>query len=563
MGLDEVGTARALREHRTVTDALVAKHGGRLVKTTGDGMLLEFSSVVDAVECAVAVQALMVQRNEGVPVDRQMLFRIGINLGDILIEGDDILGDGVNVAARLEGIAEPGGICISSSAYDQVRGKVPVEFIDIGEQTLKNIARPIRAYTVGLNANAHQVASPQSAAPRLSMVVLPFGNMGGDPEQEHFVDGVTESLTTDLSRIGGAFVIARNTAFTFKGKAIDVKKLGRELNVRYVLEGSVQRGGSRLRVNVQLIDAETGNHLWAERFDKPVGDLFDMQDEIVSRLANTLNAELIKAEARRAEQSPRPDAMDLYFQGKAFLNKGSTPAFMTRARDFFERALVLDPDEIEAAVGAAQVDFTVGSAFMADDGSAHFKAAETALNGALLRAPNHPRAHMLLGSVQIQTNRVARGVAECQQALALDRNLADAHGFIGLGKYLLGHGEEVEWHIQQALRLSPRDTRAFLWFMFVGMGMFTTNADLEAVDWFRRSVEANPNHALSHFQFAAVLALLGDLREARSSAEAGLALDHSFTIRRYRVNAKGDNAIYLARRERFYEGMRIAGVPEG
>src|SRR6185369_593410 len=204
MGLDEVGTARALREHRTVTDALVAKHGGRLVKTTGDGMLLGFSSVVDAVECAVAVQALMVQRNEGVPVDRQMLFRIGINLGDILIEGDDILGDGVNVAARLEGIAEPGGICISSSAYDQVRGKVPVEFIDIGEQTLKNIARPIRAYTVGLNANAHQVASPQSAAPRLSMVVLPFGNMGGDPEQEHFVDGVTESLTTDLSRIGGA-----------------------------------------------------------------------------------------------------------------------------------------------------------------------------------------------------------------------------------------------------------------------------------------------------------------------------------------------------------------------
>ena len=295
MGLDEVGTARTLREHRAVTDALVAKHGGRLVKTTGDGVLLEFPSVVDAVECAVAVQAVMAQRNEGVPVDRRMLFRIGINLGDILIEGDDILGDGVNIAARLEGIAEPGGICISSSAYDQVRGKVAVEFTDLGEQSLKNIALPVRAYAVASNVlgpagSCRMDAQQQISAPRLSIVVLPFANIGGDPEQEYFVDGVTESLTTDLSRINGAFVIARNTAFTFKGKAVDVKKLGRELNVRYVLEGAVQRGGNRLRLNVQLIDAETGNHLWAERFDKPIADLFDMQDEIVSSLANTLDA---------------------------------------------------------------------------------------------------------------------------------------------------------------------------------------------------------------------------------------------------------------------------------
>ena len=222
MGLDEVGTARTLREHRAVTDALVAKHGGRLVKTTGDGVLLEFPSVVDAVECAVAVQAVMTQRNEGVHVDRRMLFRIGINLGDILIEGDDILGDGVNIAARLEGIAEPGGICISSSAYDQVRGKVAVEFIDLGEQSLKNISLPVRAYAVASNVlgpgEAPGWTPKQISAPRLSIVVLPFANIGGNPEQEYFVDGVTESLTTDLSRINGAFVIARNTAFTFKGK---------------------------------------------------------------------------------------------------------------------------------------------------------------------------------------------------------------------------------------------------------------------------------------------------------------------------------------------------------
>src|SRR3984885_1372864 len=246
MGLDEVGTARTLREHRRVTDALVAKHGGRLVKTTGDGVLLEFPSVVDAVEYAVAVQAVMVQRNEGVPQDRRMLFRIGINLGDILIEGDDILGDGVNIAARLEGIARPGGICISSSAYDQVRGKVDVDFADLGEQNLKNIVRPVRAYAVkrnGLGPNKQDGAAQETpSAPCLSIVVLPFANLGGDPEQDYFVDGVTENLTTDLSRIAGSFVISRNPAFTFKGKAVDVKQIGHELNVRYVLEGSVQRG---------------------------------------------------------------------------------------------------------------------------------------------------------------------------------------------------------------------------------------------------------------------------------------------------------------------------------
>src|SRR5579863_9510638 len=307
MGLDEVGTARILREHRAVSDALVAKHGGRIVKTTGDGLLIEFASVVDAVECAVAVQSAMAERNEGIPQDRRMLFRMGINLGDILIEGDDILGDGVNVAARLEGVAKPGGICISASAYDQVRGKIAVEFTDLGEQSLKNIARPVRAYTVvpdGLAAGiqAGSTTSSPSSAPRLSIVVLPFANIGGDPEQDYFVDGVTESLTTDLSRIGGSFVIGRHTAFTFKGKAVDLKQIGRELNVRYVLEGSVQRGGNRIRVNVQLIDAETGNHLWAERFDKPIADLFDMQDEIVARVANALNTQFIVAEARLAEQ---------------------------------------------------------------------------------------------------------------------------------------------------------------------------------------------------------------------------------------------------------------------
>jgi TolB-like protein/Flp pilus assembly protein TadD len=562
MGFDEVGTARTLREHRKVTDALVAKHGGRLVKTTGDGVLLEFPSVVDAVECAVAVQAVMAERNEAIPQDRRMLFRIGINLGDILIKGDDILGDGVNVAARLEGIAEPGGICISSSAYEQVRGKVPVEFADLGEQTLKNIARPIRAYAVSHSANADRGGPLLCSAPRLSVVVLPFANIGGDPEQEYFVDGVTESLTTDLSRISGAFVIARNTAFTFKGKAVDIKKLGRELNVCYVLEGSVQRGGNRLRVNVQLIAAETGNHLWAERFDKPVADLFDMQDEIVSRLANTLNTQLVEAEARRAERSLHPDAMDLIFQGMACLNKGRTSEYLAQSRSFFERALALDPKNVEALVGLAVVDVAAVGMTLTADRAARLAAAETASIKALSLAPQHARAHWLLGNIKMFTNRAAQGIAECEQALALDRNLANAHAYIGRAKYHLGRGEETEAHVQEALRLSPRDTEAFVWMMFAGFAKLQLGADQEAVARFRRSVEINRNHPRAHIYLATALAHLGRLDEARSAAQTGLALDPTFTISRFRANVPSDNPTYLAGRERFYEGMRMAGVPE-
>jgi TolB-like protein/Tfp pilus assembly protein PilF len=563
MGTDEVGTLKGLTERRGILDKLIGDHRGRIANTAGDSVLAEFGSAVEAVECAVEVQTALAEVNTGIEPDRRINYRIGVHVGDVMVRAGDLFGDGVNIAARLEGLAEPGGICVSSSAYEHVQGKVAVTFTDLGEHSLKNISRPIRAYRVlGLEANTDRGAPPTSSAPRLSIVVLPFANIGGNHEQDYFVDGVTENLTTDLSRISGAFVIARNTAFTFKGNAIDVKKLGRELNVRYVLEGSVQRGGNRLRVNVQLIDAETGSHLWAERFDKPVGDLFDMQDEIVSRLANTLNAELIEAEARRAERSPRPDATDLYFQGRVFLNKGVTPALMARARDFFARALALDPDNVEAAVAAAHVDFATGATHMTDDGALHFKAAESKLNSVLLRAPNHPRAHML-GAVQIRTSRAARGIAECRQALALDRNLAEAHAFTGLGKHALGRNEEVEGHIQEALRLSPRDTRAFLWFHFVGMAKLHANADLEALEWLRRSIEANPNYGLSHFHLASALAMMGDLREARSSADAGLALDPNFTIRRRRMNSWPDTPAWLARRERFYEGMRLAGVPEG
>ena len=568
MGLDEVGTARTLREHRVVADALVTKHGGRIVKTTGDGVLIEFPSVVDAVECALAVQAVMAERNAAVPADRRMLFRVGINLGDVLVEGDDILGDGVNVAARLEGIAEPGGICIASSAYDQVRGKVAAAFTDLGEQKLKNIERPVRAYAVardehGSIGEAASATSSSPPVPRLSIVVLPFANIGGDPEQEYFVDGVTESLTTDLSRVAGSFVIARNTAFTYKGKAFDVKQIGRELKVRYVLEGSVQRGGNRLRINVQLIDAETGNHLWAERFDKPLADLFDMQDEIVARLANRLGTELIAAEARRAEKAPHPDSMDYYFQGQAWANKGYAPENVARARSHMERALAVDPTNIEALVGIAQIDAYLSSAFMTDDRAVRLAAAEAALTKALSLAPGHALAHNVLGYVQMLTNRAAQGIAECERALVLDRNLANAHAIIGIGKYYIGRGAETEAHVQEALRLSPRDIGAYGWMVYAGSVKLTLGAYKDAVAWLRRAIETNRNLPVAHFWLAAALAQLGQMDEARAALQAGLALDPTYTIRRYREGVSSDNPTYLAQRERIIEGMRKAGVPEG
>lgn len=407
--------------------------------------------------------------------------------------------------------------------------------------------------------------SPTQAttAPRLSIVVLPFANLSDDPGQDYFVDGVTENLTTDLSRISSAFVIGRHTAFTYKGKAVDLKQIGRELNVRYVLEGSVQRGGNRLRVNVQLIDAETGSHLWAERFEKPVADLFDMQDEIVSRLANTLSAELIEAEARRAEERPHPDSMDLYFRGMASWNKGMTSEYMAQARGLFEQALALDPGHVGAMVGVAMVDATVGAVYLTDDRAAHLKAAEARVTKALSQAPNHASAHVALGAVLIWTNRAAQGIAECERALALDRNLANAHGMMGSAKIFMARCAETEAHINEALRLSPRDNYAYRWLMQAGFAKAHLGADAEAVTRFRRSLEANRNYPIAHFALAGGLALLGSLAEARAVAQAGFALDPGFTIRRFRLGASSDNPAYLTNRERFYEGMRLAGVPEG
>jgi TolB-like protein/class 3 adenylate cyclase/Tfp pilus assembly protein PilF len=567
MGEDEAGTARAVSEHREAARPMIAGLGGRIVKTTGDGLLLEFPSVVAAVECAIAIQKLMAERNAGTPEAKRILYRIGVNLGDVLIEGDDILGDGVNIAARLEGICEPGGIFLSGGAFDHVRGRVDADFVDLGEMALKNIARPVRVHAIrpagDSAASAPSAATPNDQGlPSLSIVVLPFSNMSGEPEQEHFVDGVTDSLTTDLSRISGSFVIGRNTAFTYKGRHVDLKQIGRELNVRYILEGSVQRAGSRMRVNVQLIDAETGKHLWAERFDKPIADLFDMQDEIVARLANTLGPQLFAAEARRAEQKPKPDSMDLCFQGWAWRNKGITADNLARSRRLFEQAAALDPANVFAPIGLASADIQIALTFLTDDRIARLAVAEDNLTAALSMAPESALAHLLLGVVQMHTNRASEGVASCERALDLDRNMAVAHAQIGDGKLLLGQPEETERHIQEALRLSPRDAHVYLWCMFAGLAKMLLGREEEAVVWLRRSVDANRNYPSSRFILAAALARIGRLPEARSEARAGLALNPTFTVARFRSGVSSDDPVVVADSERYVDGLRKAGVPE-
>ena len=569
-GADEDRTLARLRSLRSdLIDPTIAVHNGRVVKRTGDGLIAEFRSVVDALRCALEIQNAMPERNAGVPEDRRIEFRIGIHLGDVVEESDgDLMGDGVNIAARLEGVATPGAICLSEDAYRQVKGRLEMTVSDLGATQLKNIAEPIRLYSLEIGHPAHaKPATPTSGSdnsgpPRLSILVLPFANIGGDPEQEYFVDGVTESLTTDLSRLAGSFVIARNTAFTLKGTPVDVKKIGRELNVRYVLEGSVQRGGARMRINVQLIDAASANHLWAERFERPVADLFALQDEIVARLANALQVQLVAAEARRSERVPTPDSMDLYFQGMSWIYKGASADTVAKAGALFQKALDLDPANIDALTGLATVNFNVAAWGGTDDSAAYFATAEATALRALSLAPDNALTHVILSLVLGFTKRAEQAMAHCERALALDRNLAAAHGMMGLYLVLLGRAEEAEAAVQEALRLSPRDPWAFAWVWSVGMAKSFLDRPEEAVVWLRRSLDSNRNYPPTHFYLAAAFAQLGRPDEARSSVNAGLALDQRFTLERFRLSAESDNPIYLASRERLIDHLRQAGVPE-
>jgi TolB-like protein/tetratricopeptide (TPR) repeat protein len=566
VGADEEGTIERLRAIRKdLIDPVIAAHRGRIVKTTGDGLLVEFASVVDAVRSAVEMQRVMADSNAGLAPDKRIEFRVGINLGDVVVEDDgDLMGDGVNVAARLEGLAEPGGICLSSAAYDQVRGKIDITAKDCGEQHLKNIAEPVRTYALS-PAHPAAAAAHAAVAPRLSIVVLPFVNLGGNSEQDYFVDGVTASLTTDLSRIPGAFVIARNTAFTFKSKPGDARAIGRELGVRYVMEGSVQSGGDRIRVNAQLIDTETGAHLWAERFDKPRADIFDMQDEITTRLARTVGIELIAAEGHRAERE-RPnnmDAVDLAMRGWAILNQPLSLHRAHEACDLFDAALRLDDRNVEALVGLAYNHVNEVRTFASTNRDEQLRIAETAITKALTLAPDNALAHFVRAIVLHVSGAPERSLREVEFAITLDRNLAWAHADAGFMKVLLGRAEEAEADLANAIRLSPRDPGLDRWHNLLGIADLFLGRLESALDRLRKSVEINPNVASTQFFLAAASALSGRAAEAREARDAGLRLDPNFTVARFRNEPRSENPTFLAQRERIYEGLSLAGVPEG
>jgi TolB-like protein len=569
MGLDEVGTVEALRDHRAAADPLIAEHGGRIVKTTGDGVLIEFSSVVGAVECGLALQRLSAERNAGIAGDRRMEWRIGLHIGDVLVEGDDILGDGVNIAARLEGIAEPGGIYISEDAFRQVRGKVEVDFADLGEQSLKNIARPVRVYALRAEGLAGDAPAnvPAVAAPRLSIVVLPFANLSSDPEQQYFADGITEDLTTDLSRIAGVLVISRNTAFTYRNRAIDTKQIGRELGVRYVLEGSVRRSGNQIRINAQLVDAEKDTQLWAERFNGNTSDLFAVQDEITRRIAVALNLELWSAEAARPSQDP--DAVDYIFRAGAILMGGSpSRERYAEAIALFEHALALDPRSVDAQSGLATDLASRVIDNMTDTAAADLVRAESLAGQALATAPNNSLAHFAKGQLLRAQLRYADAVPEYEAALSYNPNWVHALHSLARCKFFTGSIEEVIPLEEQAIRLSPRDPVIGGWYRQIGLVHLVQSRTEQAVAGLEKARNAAPAHPNIRAQLASAYALAGETeRAAAELAEARrLSADDRYSsLARLRAvedfGAHGPKVRALLEAS-YIAGLHKAGMPE-
>ena len=574
MGVDEEGTHERLQaHHRELVDPKITEHSGRIVKTTGDGRLAEFPSVVDAVRCAAEVQRAMIDREAGIPEDRRIRFRVGINLGDVIVEDDDIYGDGVNVAARLEALAEPGGICISRMVRDQIRDKLAYPFEDLGEQSVKNIARPVRVYALRSAAVAAlptptvQAALPVSqpaVAPRLSIVVLPFTNLGNDPEQQYFADGITEDLTAELSRLAGMSVISSNTAFTYQRKRVDTKRIGSELGVRYVLEGSVRRSGNQVRVNVQLIDAATDVHQWAERFDGDTSDLFALQDEITGRIAVALNLELVAVEAARP--TDRPDALDFILRGRAALLKPVTRDTRAEAITLFEQALALDPRSVEAqawlaAALAGRVIRGVTASAAAD-----MQRATELSEQALAAAPRSPHAHGAKAQLLRAQHRYAEAIPEYETVLKYYRNSAPSLLGLAQCKLYTGSMEETIPLVEQAIRLSPCDPRIDAFYWQIGFVHLLQSHTDDAILWFEKAKRASPAWTGVRISLASAYALKGDgehaaaeLAEARRLAGEGIRL----SIARQRARSSfGVPKIRALIEATYFAGLRLAGVPE-
>jgi adenylate cyclase len=574
MGADEEGTHERFKAYLVeVVDPKIRERRGRIVKTTGDGVLAEFASVVDAVRCAGEIQRAMADRDLDLAEERRLRFRIGVNLGDVIADGGDIYGDGVNIAARLEGLAAPGGICVSGTVRDHVGDRLPYVFEDMGEQSVKNIARPVRVYAlrsegiVGspMAGASTTSSSPAIAAPRLSIVVLPFANLSNDLEQQYFADGITEDLTTDLSRLAGMLVISRNTAFTYRNKSIDTKQISRELGVRYVLEGSVRRSGSQIRINAQLIDAETDTHLWAERLNGDTSDLFALQDEITSRIAVTLGYELVRAEAARP--SEQPEALDYILRARAAMLRGAARENTAEAIGLFERGLALDPRSIEAKSRLASALVQRGLYAAPDAERADFERAEALINQALAVSPQYPLAHEAKGVLFQAQRRCEDAIPEFEMVLAVDRNAVGALVNLGWCKFLTGgSGDEAIQLIEQAIRLSPRDPSIAARYFRIGFVHLLLSRTDQAIAWLEKARSADPRYAPPHHFLACAYGLKGELDRAtaeRAEAQKLTGSDRYSTIARVRANGDLNTPAVRDRFEGiFLAGLRKAGMPE-
>ena len=525
MGADEEGTLAQLKAHRrALVDPKIAEHRGRIVKTTGDGMLVEFASVVDAVRCAVEVQRGMAERNAEVPQEKRIELRVGIHQGDIVVEDQDIFGDGVNVAARLESLAEPGGICVSGRVQEDARGKLDIAFEDAGDQQLKNIERPVRIYRMRPKAAA---ASSRPALPlpgKPSIAVLPFQNMSGDPEQDYFADGMVEEIITALSRFRQLFVIARNSTFTYKGQAADVKQVSRELGVRYVLEGSVRKGGNRVRVTAQLIDATSSAHVWAERYDRDVSDVFAVQDEITASVAGVIEPTLADVEQQRVLRKPpeRLDAWEAYQRGLWHFNKFGPEENQT-AQTFFRRSIELDPNFAPGHYGLAlalQWDIWHYSTrpFSEVQG-----APLTEARIAVSLDDKDAMAHAVLAHMTMWGGEWEAAIAEARTAFALNPNSAFVLSMLGCVLGFGGHREEALNRLQQAMRASPHDPLIWLWTLWTGGIQFNSRKFDAAVESLRQVVRLRPGYNQSKVLIAASLAHLGRIDEARELLEGARA----------------------------------------
>jgi adenylate cyclase len=630
MGADEEGTHERFKAHLVeLVDPKIREHRGRIVKTTGDGVLAEFASVVDAVRCAGEIQRAMADRDLDLAEERRLRFRVGVNLGDVIADGDDIYGDGVNIAVRLEGLAAPGAICVSGTVRDHVGDRLPYAFDDMGEQSVKNITRPVRAYALrpeGLaalpaprlpmgpsrrgqtiigtvaaaalvvvciawwfwpaatsfpgagkpadQATAASTPTPTApatasiaqpaVAPRLSIVVLPFANLSNDPDQQYFADGITEDLTTDLSRIRAMFVISRNTAFTYRNKPVNAKQIGRELGVRYLLEGSFRRSGSQVRVTAQLIDAETDAHLWAERFDRDTDDLLVLQNEITSRIAHTLGVELVAAEAARPTE--HPDALDYILRGRVALLRGHARENYAEAISLSERALAVDPQSVEAQSWLAVVLSIRAITGMTDSTATDLARAEGLVGQALTASPRSAYAHAAKGTVLRAQHRCEEAIPESETALASNRNFVAALNDLAWCKLYVGSIDEVIPLEEQAIRLSPRDPEIGVWYFLIGAVHLLQSRTDEAIVWLEKALSAIPAYPTFHAYLASAYAIRGGTeRAAAELAEARrLRGEGSYSsIARLRTRGYwGVPKIRALYETTYFAGLRQAGLPE-